>query len=275
MPDTSAAQTGAGFSEKNETGAGAGRLRWWIHLVLIGGYFIPILLLHPPRGRPVLTHSPVGLILVCTLDLAMFAVVFALAWMASRASCEQLFLYWRPGWWVVPLGVAYSLAIRLAIASIAIVVSLVLLTTVFDAQQLKVFWRSAQPDITSVVSVAAARSDPVYRWLLLTLVSFISAGLREELWRAGTLAGMRALWPKAFGSRNGQFAAIVLIAVMFGLGHFRMGILAAVVAGVLGLFLGLIMIIHRSIWPAVIAHGCFDGLSFALLAWLPSTQQPF
>ena len=24
---------------------------------------------------------------------------------------------------------------------------------------------------------------------------------------------------------------------------------------------------HRSIWPAVIAHGAFDALSFTMLAW--------
>jgi membrane protease YdiL (CAAX protease family) len=85
---------------------------------------------------------------------------------------------------------------------------------------------------------------------------------------------MRALWPGAFSSRSGQVVAIILIAVAFGLGHARMGVLGASMAGVLGFFLGLIMIMHRSIWPAVIAHGSFDALTFAILAWLPVMAQP-
>jgi len=33
----------------------------------------------------------------------------------------------------------------------------------------------------------------------------------------------------------------------------------------LGFGLGVIMVLHRSIWPAVIAHGMFDATSLALL----------
>jgi membrane protease YdiL (CAAX protease family) len=38
-------------------------------------------------------------------------------------------------------------------------------------------------------------------------------------------------------------------------------------AGLLGLGLGLIMVFHRSIWPAVLAHGFFDATSMALIPW--------
>ena len=255
------------------TDSGVSRPRWWIHFVLIGGYFTPLLFLRRPAG-PALTHTPQGLIFVCLIDLLFFTIVFGLAWLASRATREQLLLRWRPGFWVIPLGVAYSIGIRVAVVLIAIAVTVVLLATGLDQQQVNQFWRSSQPDVTSMVSITAARSDPAYAWLLLTLVSFVSAGLREELWRAGTLAGMRALWPKAFGSGNGQLLAIVIIAIAFGLGHLRLGVLGATVAGLLGFLLGLIMIIHRSIWPAVIAHGSFDALTFAILSWLPATAHP-
>ncbi|MEY2496195.1 MAG: hypothetical protein QOJ45_2687, partial [Verrucomicrobiota bacterium] len=43
--------------------------------------------------------------------------------------------------------------------------------------------------------------------------------------------------------------------------------LAAIGAGVLGLMLGIIIILHKSIWPAVIAHGMFDATTLALLPW--------
>src|SRR5207245_10506066 len=66
-------------------------------------------------------------------------------------------------------------------------------------------------------------------------------------------------------SRTGESIAIVLIAVAFGAAHLPVGALAAVAAGLIGIFLGTILIIHRSIWPTVIAHGLFDASTFALL----------
>ncbi|PYK56902.1 MAG: hypothetical protein DME47_00830 [Verrucomicrobia bacterium] len=53
--------------------------------------------------------------------------------------------------------------------------------------------------------------------------------------------------------------------VAFGGAHLPTGALAAVAAGLIGIFLGIILIIHRSIWPAVIARGLFDATTFALL----------
>jgi len=52
---------------------------------------------------------------------------------------------------------------------------------------------------------------------------------------------------------------------MFGFAHLRLGLLAAAMAAVLGFLLGIIMVVHQSIWPAVIAHGMFDATSFAFL----------
>ena len=66
---------------------------------------------------------------------------------------------------------------------------------------------------------------------------------------------------------------MAIIAVVFGAMHLRMGVLAAVGAGVLGLFLGLIIVLHKSIWPAVIAHGLFDATTLALLpVWMEKVR---
>lgn len=99
------------------------------------------------------------------------------------------------------------------------------------------------------------------------------AGLREELWRASFLAGLRTLWPRQFGSKVGQVCAVFIAAIVFGMAHLSMGILAALFAGVLGAGLGLIMVFHRSIWPAVLAHGFFDATSMALLPWAMELMQ--
>ncbi len=79
------------------------------------------------------------------------------------------------------------------------------------------------PRIDRLIDVGALRTNRAYYWLSLSLVSFVTAGLREELWRAATLAGMRALWPGAFMSRTGESIAIVSIGVAFGGAHLPMG----------------------------------------------------
>jgi membrane protease YdiL (CAAX protease family) len=127
------------------------------------------------------------------------------------------------------------------------------------------FFAKNRPGIENTVGVAALRNNPAYFWLTITVVSFVVAGLREELWRSSFLAEMRALWPRQFGSTRGQVCAVFIAAIIFGLAHLSMGIVAALFGGLLGLGLGLIMVFHRSIWPAVLAHGFFDATSMALI----------
>src|SRR6476469_3971960 len=173
------------------------RWRWWIHFLLIGGYFFPGLiegLYFTPR-HPLLMHSGQGLLIVCGLNLVIFTIVFLLGWLASRASSDEWLLRWRPGWWVVPLGVGYSIAIRLGLAVTGfIVVLFLLITQLVNVQSLGNFALQNPPRIDRLIDVGALRTNRAYYWLSLTLVSFVTAGLREELWRAATLAGMRALW---------------------------------------------------------------------------------
>jgi membrane protease YdiL (CAAX protease family) len=250
--------------------------RWWIHFLLIGGYFFPGLmqgLYFAPRhsGHPLLTHSTHGLLIVCGFNFVIFAIVFLLGWLASRATTDELLLRWRPGWWVVPLGVGYSIAIRVGLAVIGfITVLFLLITQLASLESLQDFAMRNPQRIDRLVDLSALQTNRTYYWLSLTVVSFVIAGLREELWRAATLAGRRALWPRAFMSRRGESIAIVLIAVAFGAAHSPMGALAAIAAGLLGLLLGIILIVHQSIWPAVIAHGLFDATTFALLPLVAS-----
>jgi membrane protease YdiL (CAAX protease family) len=260
----------------SESSRGVARWRWWIHLLLIGAYPLLIAVRAQGRGEPgaALSDNARGLLLVASVELAVFGLVFFLGWLASRASREELLLRWRPRFWVVPLGLGYSVALRMAIGVAFLAVILVLvLTGVTSKDSLEQFILTNRPDVETVVDISALRRDPLYYWLTVTLVSFIVAGLREELWRSGVLAGLRALWPGAFGSRRGQIVAVALIAIVFGVGHWPMGIIAVFMTGLLGLMLGLIMVFHRSIWPAVIAHGAFDATTMALLPWLTEKLQ--
>ena len=218
---------------------------------------------------PALSHNVRGLLWASGTELLLFGFVFFLGCLASRASRDQLFLRWRPGWWVLPLGITYSVAIRLAVGiMVAMASAVLLLARVATPESLKEFMTANRPEVETVVDISMMQNDPLYFWLTLTLVSFVVAGLREEIWRSGVLAALRALWPRAFGSKRGQVIAVVGIAVVFGAAHAGMGLLAAVMAGVLGVFLGWIMVFHQSIWPAVFAHGFFDATSMALLPWV-------
>jgi membrane protease YdiL (CAAX protease family) len=61
---------------------------------------------------------------------------------------------------------------------------------------------------------------------------------------------------------------VLIAAAIFGAGHAAQGIVGAVAAGVLGIGFGLIMLLHRSIWPAVLAHGFFNATSFVLIPYV-------
>jgi membrane protease YdiL (CAAX protease family) len=109
---------------------------------------------------------------------------------------------------------------------------------------------------------AEALKDPLYVLFAVSVVSFGVAGFREELWRVGMMAGFAGLAPAIFATRRGQLIAVVVAAVIFGIGHTPQGIGGVVLTAVLGLALGCIIVRHQSIWEAVLAHGFFDATTF-------------
>ena len=104
------------------------------------------------------------------------------------------------------------------------------------------------------------------------MISFVVAGFREELWRAGVMASLKGLWPERFATRKGQYRAVLIAAVVFGLGHLPQGAAGAVVTGFLGLGLGVMIIRYQSMWEAVLAHGFFNATTFLALYYL--SQHP-
>src|SRR6187401_3628384 len=97
---------------------GRSRWRWWVHLSILT--LLPLLaLLSTIPGvestGPALGRSTRGLLVVSAVQLFFFAVIFGLAWVFSRATWDDLLLRWRGGLWPLPLSVAYSIALRLAV----------------------------------------------------------------------------------------------------------------------------------------------------------------
>ena len=225
--------------------------RWWFHLLVIGVY-PPILgLLSVAEGLdrgPILSHSVAGLLKTCGIGMLMFALWFFLGWYASRATRDDLLLRWRGGFWPVPLGLGYSVALRIGIAVVAVVVVIGLQAThIATPNGLSQLLATDRPPVERLLDVSALRDNPVYFWLATTVVSFVVAGCREELWRSAVLAGMRKLWPTVFGAGVGQVAAVAVAAVLFGLGHLPQGCMGVAVTTTLGFGLGLIMVYHRSV----------------------------
>lgn len=240
-----------------------------MHVLLIAAYPLTLGLMSLGRGpdaAPVLASTTGRALMAGVFELVVFAVVFGAAWFASRVTTDDLLLRWRRGFWPVVWGLGYSVALRLSIAIFVIVVGVALVALgVLSLEGVEALAAANSPNVEGIVDVGALRDNSAYFWLMVGFISFVVAGFREELWRVAFLAGARGLWPRLFATRRAQIGAVVLAAIVFGCGHLAQGALASVMAGLIGL--GLIMILHRSIWPAVLAHGFFDATTFALIPY--------
>lgn len=224
--------------------------------------------------EPALPADPIQLTIATFYQLAIFGVFFAIAWAASRADGKQLFLKRNGKWWFPCVtGLGYSLAMRIIIGIVATVLLAVAAIWIMAKNGMTFshegfntitsdLGQKLQPNMEHLVDKNAIMNSPIYLILNATLVSFVLAGFREELWRAGMLAGFRALFPRLNAGRGGQFLFVVVVAMIFGLGHLPQGWGGVLLTTLLGIMLGTIMIFHRSIWEATFAHGFFNGLSF-------------
>jgi len=244
------------------------RWRWWLHVILLG--VLPVIVgvmgyLGRNRTLALLPPDVPGLLQVCWFELEIFALVFSVAWLVSRAGAKQMLLPWRGGVMPLLLGFAYSIALRVAVMMLLIPLAVVwLLIAGKGAGQLQ----NIRPGTEHLLDATALVRSPVYFTLCLTLISFVVAGLREELWRAGMFAGIQALFPRQFATWRGRVIALVTVALLFGSGHTVQGWMGVCATTLLGLGLGAIMLWHRSIWAAVIAHGFFDASTFVALYFL-------
>jgi membrane protease YdiL (CAAX protease family) len=205
----------------------------------------------------------------CAGEVLAFGVFFAVAWAFSRASKDDLLLRWRPGWWVVPLGAVYSVGIRMIAGVVALFLTVIVVaSTHASTAQVQNFAETHRPKVETLIDLQAMSDNPAYFWLNVVLVSFVVGGLREEFWRSSFIAGLRALWPRVFDSENGGILAVGIAALFFGVGHIPQGWLTAGIITIVGFLLGVIMTLHRSVWPSVMAHGFFDAASMSMLPWL-------
>ncbi len=248
------------------------RWRWWVSLAIL--ILLPLAasilsaqqVSKSPAPAPLLPKSVLGLLIFCALNLVEFGVVWTLAWAFSRANRDQLFLRWR-GFKSVLWGVGYSLLMRFGLVLVAILVVMVLAMLGFDSKAMMETMKASGDNVQKLFAPIFTGRDPLHKFLIIGLISFVAAGLREELWRAATLAAMIHLAPRNWSQATKNGVALGLSSALFGLGHLYQGATGVVGTGILGVALGAIMLRHKSVWPAIIAHGCFDAVSFAALAF--------
>lgn len=216
------------------------------------------------QDSAILPATVQGVLLLCAWELTLFTIAFAACVLLGRLRLDELLLRWRGGWWPLPRGLAWSIALRFGVG-LFLVGSLLLWR--FLSGNPPESLQGIRPNVESMVEVAALR-NPWYLAAMLTVVSFVLAGFREELWRAGMLALLAKALPRAFGGRFGPWFALLPVALLFGLGHTAQGPVGVAATTLLGVGLGAIMLFHRSIWDAVLAHGFFNATTFALLPML-------
>ena len=245
-----------------------GRLGWLGHLFFLTAWLLTLIGLWYLRVGPAgHARRPLGSVSAVLAGVGfnalLFGAVCAAAWGCSRATASEWLLRWRGGAGPVWRGVLYSVALRIAVLVTTLVVVFGLVVSgAINSRDAAGF----KPHVENAVDLHALVNDRAFYWCVVTLLS-ASAGLLEETWRGGMLAGLAGAFPRVFGGPVGSWAAIVPVAILFGLGHLYMGWPAVAITALLGLALGAITVWHRAIWDAAIAHALFDAGSFALLAW--------
>ena len=241
---------------------------WLAHLLILTGLLLLIVVVTVFRQHSGHRMTPLssvhGLLTGLSKQTLVFALCCGAAWLCSRARPSQWRLVWRGGGGPVWRGFLYSLAFRLA--QVVLAAGLVVILKVchlLDAQTLSKFRAHTE----NAISHQALANDPTFAWLAIALISGC-AGLTEEIWRGGMLAGLAGTFPAMFAGQTGQRVAVVPVALLFGLAHLYMGWPAVVNAFLLGLALGAICVRHGTIWDAVFAHGFFDASSLVLTVWL-------
>jgi len=243
----------------------AKRWRWIVFLGLMVAYILSMTLLGHGRtsDSPALSSSLTGMLRETLLALLVFGVPFAIGLVIVRPRWADLYVIRRRNWMITTLlGGLWSVALRAAIMVPAIIG--VMIFVLADPKDGLENFKSHRPKVENLLDPGAL-ADPVYALVCMTWLSFVVAGLREELWRAAAIRGICALGPGAQPTRRMEWIAVLVTSALFGLAHLTQGWMAVGVTGLLGVGLGMIQILRRSLLEAIIAHGFFDATTFFFL----------
>ena len=216
------------------------------------------------KGAKLLPEDLAGLLVAAGENLLVFGIWFLVAAFIGRLRPTQLQAFPPPRPSSILWGLGWSVALRMVIAVMALI-GIVIWMLSHGIQDLDPeFIRNIRPKVENLVAPESLRS-PWYLFTNLTVISFVLAGFREELWRAGMIASGLALLPGTWRGRKGQILLVIASSVVFGLAHLPQGWGGVALTGILGLGFGSILIFQRSLWIAVLAHGDFNATTFLVL----------
>lgn len=118
-------------------------------------------------------------------------------------------------------------------------------------------------DFDSVIHEKQALLDLLPQFSITTMLLFgLLTGFHEELlFRGLLLTRFNAIF------RN-RAVAVVVCAILFGLVHTYQGFMGVLQTAAIGLALGTITTLSRSLWPAIVGHAIFNSIQLALLPFI-------
>lgn len=243
------------------------RWRWFVATITVGAFPFAAAWSSITRaksnggGEATLPRTVEGLLLAGSLQLAIILFFVGVGWLFSRATQAELWMKWRGGIAPIWQGALYSIGLRM-LPMLPLIAAAIVLTTLGYKPEVLSQWVTANRPQTDGIGDSIRAGSLLYKTLMLTFFSFVVAGFGEELWRVATMRGLLEIAPRALSPFVKNAIAVVVSAVVFGIGHLYQGVLGVGVTAFIGIALGAITLYHRSVWPAVIAHGCFDAASF-------------
>jgi membrane protease YdiL (CAAX protease family) len=189
---------------------------------------------------PTTDQGAFSLAFVVTMSLADTAVLIVLMVVLTRAHGESV-----SGLWLGRRPVLREALLGLAVVPLVFVLVVVLL----NALRLGAPWLHNVP--TNPLE-DLARGGPVNA-AAFGLVAIFAGGVREELQRAFLLRRFE----KHLG---GAGVGVVVLSVLFGLGHLLQGWDAAIVTGALGAFWAVMYLRRRSCVAPLVSHAGFNSL---------------
>lgn len=125
---------------------------------------------------------------------------------------------------------------------------------------------------TSVRSLAAERTKlldmaPSPNVASLLLFAVFTGFFEELLFRGFLMTRLTALF-------KSKWAGFAISSILFGLAHLYQGAMGVVQTAALGFLFGGLVLLFRSIWPAIVAHAVFNGVSLSLMPLLRQWIEP-
>ena len=246
------------------------RWRWFVATILVGAFPFFAALSSTTRtkrnggGEATLPSSVEGLLLAGSLQLAIILFFVGAGWLFSRVNKSELWLGWRNG--VAPIwqGALYSIGLRF-LPLLPLFAAAIVFTMLGYKPDDLTHWINANKPQTAGIGDSVRAGSALYKALMLTFFSFLVAGFGEELWRVATMRGLIEIAPRTMAPLVRDGIAVVVSALVFGVGHWYQGAMGVGVTALLGIALGALTLYHRSVWPAIMAHGFFDASSFLMV----------